>query len=98
MATNDQITRIKYLTKILNKYRDEYYNESRPSVDDVTYDSMMDELKDLEDKADFHCANSPNYTVGYVVNSELPKFKHIVKIAVYVLCKTRWLILRCSTH
>lgn len=76
MATNDQITRIKHLTKILNKYRDEYYNESRPSVDDSTYDSMMDELKDLEDKADFHCANSPNYTVGYVVNSELPKFKH----------------------
>ena len=64
MATNDQITRIKHLTKILNKYRDEYYNESRPSVDDSTYDSMMDELKDLEDKADFHCANSPNYTVG----------------------------------
>ena len=41
MATNDQITRIKYLTKILNKYRDEYYNESRPSVDDTTYDSMI---------------------------------------------------------
>ena len=49
MATNDQITRIKHLTKILNKYRDEYYNESRPSVDDSTYDSMMDELKELNE-------------------------------------------------
>lgn len=53
MATNDQITRIKHLTKILNKYRDEYYNESRPSVDDSTYDSMMDELRILKIKQNF---------------------------------------------
>ncbi|HAU87995.1 MAG TPA: NAD-dependent DNA ligase LigA, partial [Lachnospiraceae bacterium] len=76
METNKQIDRIKDLTKTLNKYRDEYYNKSRPSVDDYTYDSLMDELKELEDAADFHCTNSPNYTVGYVVNSELPKVKH----------------------
>ena len=76
METNKQIDRIKDLTKTLNKYRDEYYNKSRPSVDDYTYDCLMDELKELEDAADFHCTNSPNYTVGYVVNSELPKVKH----------------------
>lgn len=76
MNKNSQIERIKELTKILNMYRDEYYNKSRPSVDDYIYDSLMDELKELEDAAGFHCSNSPNYTVGYVVNSELPKVKH----------------------
>lgn len=76
MDNSSQIDRIKELTKALNMYRDEYYNKSRPSVSDLEYDALMDELRELEESAGFHCANSPNYTVGYVVNSELPKFKH----------------------
>ena len=74
--TEERISEIKELTKKLNVYRDEYYNKSRPSVDDATYDKLVDKLKQLEDEADFHCVNSPNYSVGYVVNSELPKVKH----------------------
>lgn len=80
MASVEQIAKVKELTRILNIYRDEYYNKSKPSVDDATYDRMIDELKELEIEADFHCANSPNYTVGYKVNSELPKVKYSIPL------------------
>ena len=76
MNTEERISEIKELTKKLNVYRDEYYNKSRPSVDDATYDKLVDKLKQLEDEADFHCVNSPNYTVGYVVNTGLPKVRY----------------------
>ena len=35
------IERVKQLTEILNQYRDEYYNLSRPSVSDEEYDALV---------------------------------------------------------
>ena len=70
------IDRIKELTELLNHYRDEYYNLSRPSVSDEEYDKLFDELAELEKKTGFVNNNSPTQTVGYTVNSFLIKVKH----------------------
>ena len=70
------IERVKQLTEILNQYRDEYYNLSRPSVSDEEYDALFDELKEMEKKTGFICSNSPTQTVGYTVNTSLLKVKH----------------------
>lgn len=70
------IDRIKELTELLNHYRDEYYNLSRPSVSDEEYDALFDELTELENRTGFISNNSPTQTVGYVVNSSLIKVKH----------------------
>ena len=72
----NDIDRIKELTELLNHYRDEYYNLSRPSVSDEEYDKLFDELAELEKKTGFVNNNSPTQTVGYTVNSSLIKVKH----------------------
>lgn len=39
-----KIQRIKELTQLLNRYRDEYYNQNAPTVSDAAYDRLFDEL------------------------------------------------------
>lgn len=70
------ITRIKELTKLLNHYRNEYYNKNNSKISDQEYDKLFDELKEKEDKTGFCLANSPTQTVGYEVKSELKKSIH----------------------
>ena len=77
---NNQIQRIKELTNRLNTYRDEYYNQSRPTVSDMEYDNLFDELVALEKETGFSCSNSPTQTVGYVVNTSLPKVQHTIPL------------------
>lgn len=72
----DNYRLIKRLTLFLNQCRDKYYNESRPEISDSEYDELFDELARLENKYNFYYRNSPTKTVGYVVNSSLPKVKH----------------------
>lgn len=72
----DKISRIKELIKELNEHRDAYYNDSRPTILDVEYDNMFDELQNLEKETGIIMSNSPTQTVGYEVKSELKKVKH----------------------
>ncbi len=73
----DKIQRIKELVNQLNIYRHEYYNLNRPSVSDSVYDSLFDELSNLEKETDFVLSNSPTQTVGvYEVKSKLQKRNH----------------------
>lgn len=72
----DKIERIKELVKELNRYRDAYYNESRPTISDAEYDKLFDELQGLENKTGIIMSNSPTQTVGYEVKSKLEKVKH----------------------
>ena len=37
------------LTKRLNRYREEYYNQNAPSVSDAVYDRLFDELNGTAD-------------------------------------------------
>lgn len=68
--------RIKELVKLLNHYRNEYYNNSRSEISDFEYDTLFDELSQLESETGFIMAVSPTQTVGYEVKSELKKVKH----------------------
>lgn len=70
------INKIKGLTRVLNKYRDAYYNNSESKISDEEYDKLFDELQKLEEKTGFHLYNSPTQTVGYEVQSELKKVEH----------------------
>ncbi len=68
--------RIKELTKMLNEYRNAYYNESESIISDYEYDKLYDELEKLENETGLSFANSPTKTVGFQVKSELEKVKH----------------------
>ena len=72
----NKIDRIKELVKILNHYRNEYYNNQRSEVSDFEYDQLFDELTSLERDTGFIMVTSPTQTVGYEVKSELVKVKH----------------------
>lgn len=72
----NKVDRIKELVKLLNHYRNEYYNNSHSVVSDFEYDQLFDELARLESETGFVIAVSPTQTVGYEVKSELNKVKH----------------------
>lgn len=72
----EKIERIKELVKLLNHYRDEYYNNQNSKISDFEYDQLFDELSKLEKETKFVMAASPTQTVGYEVKSELTKVTH----------------------
>lgn len=72
----DKLNRIKELVKLLNEYRDSYYNDSKSKISDFEYDKLFNELQQLEKETGICLSNSPTQTVGYEVKSELQKVKH----------------------
>lgn len=72
----DKISRVKELVSQLNKYRDLYYNDSDSQISDYEYDTLFDELKQLESETGCIMSNSPTQTVGYEVKSVLEKHRH----------------------
>ena len=74
------ITKIKTLVKQLNQYRDEYYNDNKPTVSDSQYDKLFDELKQLEEQTGFVMSNSPTQSVGFEVKSKLEKTTHSIPL------------------
>lgn len=72
----DKTKRIKQLTKLLNEYRDVYYNRGESIISDYDYDNLFDELQKLEEETGIILSNSPTQTVGYEVKSQLEKVKH----------------------
>ena len=72
----DKTKRIKRLTKLLNEYRDAYYNRGESIISDYDYDNLFDELQKLEEETGIILSNSPTQTVGYEVKSQLEKVKH----------------------
>lgn len=72
----DKIERIKELTKLLNKAADAYYNTGNTIMEDREYDSLLEELRSLEQKTGFVMMASPTHKVGYEVRSELQKVTH----------------------
>lgn len=72
----DKVNRIKELVKLLNEYRDSYYNDSKSKISDYEYDKLFDELQQLEKENGICLSNSPTQTVGYEVKSKLQKVTH----------------------
>ena len=68
--------KIRSLINRLNCYRNAYYNQNVSLIPDELYDSLFDQLKNLEDTLGIIYPDSPTQTVGYDVISDLKKVKH----------------------
>lgn len=71
-----KIDRIKELTELLNKASDLYYNTGDTIMEDREYDSLLEEIRYLEQETGFVMMASPTHKVGYEVKSELQKVAH----------------------
>ncbi len=60
----DIAKRIETLRALLNQYNHEYYVLNQSTVDDATYDQLMNELIELE-------KNHPQYFSPYSLRNEL---------------------------
>ena len=80
MTKKDNLkVRQDYLKKIklLNKYNKYYYSESKPLVDDITYDKIKNEVLNLEKKYSFLKSNqSPSSSVGFKPSKNFKKVDH----------------------
>lgn len=75
------IERVKELRALLEKYNHEYYVMDNPSVDDYTYDMLMQELKKLEsDYPELADKNSPTQRVGGEALNDFEKVTHKVQM------------------
>ena len=69
----------KYLSKIkeLKKHNKLYYEKNNPAINDADYDSLKQEIIDLEKKYLFlKDKNSPNQIVGYSPSKAYEKYTH----------------------
>ena len=63
--------------KLINKYNKYYYSESKPLVDDSTYDKIKHEILNLEKKYSFLKSNeSPSLNVGFKPSKNFKKVSH----------------------
>ncbi len=73
--------RIAELSAKLEQYNYEYYVQDAPSVDDYTYDTMMRELRALEEEhPDLLSPQSPSQRVGGMASNDFQKVSHTVQM------------------
>ncbi|AQG82473.1 NAD-dependent DNA ligase LigA [Spirosoma montaniterrae] len=69
--------RIAELTRQLNHYNYQYYQNSISEVDDFTFDKLLTELTDLERQyPEFRLPDSPTARVGGTISKEFPTVYH----------------------
>ncbi|WP_426460962.1 NAD-dependent DNA ligase LigA [Mycoplasma hafezii] len=74
---NKVLNRIIELTKQINQWNDEYYNQDNPSVTDQQYDVALRELEELESKfPQFIQFDSPTLKIGGVSDNKFTKYTH----------------------
>ncbi len=68
---------IRELRSLLNRYQNEYYKDSLPSVSDMHYDALMDQLIALEEAhPELKSDDSPSLRVGSDLSSSFPEVAH----------------------
>ncbi len=72
--------RMKELVELLNKYAHEYYVLDNPTVSDIEYDKLYDELVSLEKETGEQLFDSPTKRVGGEPISAFKKHKHIARL------------------
>lgn len=75
-----EIERMKELNKLLEKASDAYYNTGVEIMSDHEYDTLYDELAELEKETGVILSGSRTQKVGYEVSSALKKVKHTSKM------------------
>lgn len=68
--------RMQELVELLNKAGKAYYQDAQEIMSNYEYDSLYDELLELEKELGITLSDSPTANVGYEVLSELPKERH----------------------
>ncbi|MGT2934851.1 NAD-dependent DNA ligase LigA [Streptococcus castoreus] len=69
--------RIRELTDLLNRYRQEYYTNDAPSVSDSDYDQLYHELVALEKEyPEYVLQDSPTQQVGGTILTGFDKYQH----------------------
>ncbi|MDR2395251.1 MAG: NAD-dependent DNA ligase LigA [Endomicrobium sp.] len=75
----DILRRITYLRKEIERHNALYYNENNPEISDSEYDSLVKELKHLEDESPiFVLQNSPTKKVSGFASSTFSQVEHQV--------------------
>ncbi|MGM0551603.1 MAG: NAD-dependent DNA ligase LigA [Bacteroidota bacterium] len=70
--------RINELQEQLHHHNYQYYVLAQPEIDDFTYDTLLNELQDLEQKfPDFASPSSPTQRVGSDISKEFQQAEHL---------------------
>lgn len=72
----NSLQRMKELVETLNGAAKAYYQEDREIMSNQEYDSLYDQLEQLEKETGTVLTNSPTVCVGYEAVNELPKEEH----------------------
>ena len=72
----DKINRMKQLVETINKCNYEYYVLDKPTIADIEYDRLLDELFRLEKETGVVLDNSPTHKVGSEPISKFTKVTH----------------------
>ena len=70
------LQRMKELVEKLDQAAKAYYQEDREIMSNQEYDSLYDQLEQLEKETGTVLTNSPTVRVGYEAVNELPKEEH----------------------
>ena len=81
MEREEALRRIEELSNKLRSLQYEYYVKNRPSVSDLEYDRLFDELQFLEGEfPDLRRPDSPALRVGSDLSKELPEVEHTIPV------------------
>ena len=72
----NSLQRMKELVETLDQAAKAYYQEDREIMSNQEYDSLYDQLEQLEKETGTVLTNSPTVRVGYEAVNELPKEEH----------------------
>jgi len=76
----DKIERMKQLVSIITKHNYDYYILDNPTISDIEYDRLLDELFKLEKETGIVLDNSPTHKVGSEPISKFSKVTHKNKL------------------
>ena len=81
--------RMKELVELLNRYAKEYYEQDNPTVSDAEYDSLYDELVNLEKETGIVLKNSPTLRVGGAPLEKFEQSTHLEKLYSLDKCQSK---------
>ena len=76
----EKLQKMRSLCDTLNRFAYEYYVLDNPSVEDIVYDKLYDELKRLEEETGERFPDSPTRRIGGEPISAFKKHEHIKKL------------------
>lgn len=85
----DKMQRMKELVDLLNEYAYQYYTLDNPTVADVEYDRLYDELVALEKQLGVSLDNSPTKRVGDVILKGFKSVRHLGRLYSLDKCQTK---------